>query len=300
MVLDWLKSTTRPAGPASLQDLISRKQYTRAIEVLRGQMQGRAPSVQMRLQLTDVLILAGRGPEAIPILFGLADEFAADGWVAKAVAALKRVEKIDPGREDTQDRLAQLVGRQSGMHRVVRPTYAGPGPAGSMPMPEIGIEEVGDGAEPAAHGHELEIAPPRAPSTPTGLSEEAFVSRLHGLLERFLARPAPEEVATAALAPEVLRGLEAEDVEALLRGLRLATLDPGEAIGFAGFFVVVRGRVRAGDLEREEGASFFLAPGSAAEAATDCELLYVDDAGREQLRSERPALAAALDGPGSA
>jgi hypothetical protein len=70
-----------------LGDLIARKKWRPAIELLREQiLSGAAPSIDGRLQLVDLMLLAGRGREAVPVLLGLADEFASNGYVAKSVS----------------------------------------------------------------------------------------------------------------------------------------------------------------------------------------------------------------------
>ena len=45
----------------------------------------------------------------MPILVGLAQELTADGFTAKAIALLKRVDRIEPGREDVEALLGRLV-----------------------------------------------------------------------------------------------------------------------------------------------------------------------------------------------
>src|SRR5438309_2718758 len=99
----------RKARRANLSDLIAAKDYGQAIEVLREQLAQRPPGIQRRLQLADLLLLAGRRDEALPILVGLSEELLNDGFAAKAVAILKRVDRLDPGRPDVEARLAQLA-----------------------------------------------------------------------------------------------------------------------------------------------------------------------------------------------
>jgi CRP-like cAMP-binding protein len=136
MPLDWRGGSHEE----SINDLIVRKKYARAIELLRLHLQRRGRSPVVRLQLADALVMAGRSGEAVPIFLGLADEFTADGFMAKAVAALKRVEKIEPGRPDVEARLKGLTRRQ--MAPTPRPNPASTTTT-SSPNPEIGIEEVG-------------------------------------------------------------------------------------------------------------------------------------------------------------
>jgi CRP-like cAMP-binding protein len=131
MPLDWLNTPL----DADIGELLARKKRAKAIETLRRQLQGRlAPPVTVRLQLADLLMQAGRGEEAVPVLLGLADEFAADGFVAKAVAILKRVDRAQPGRADVSQRLERLVHQQKQVALPARPRSA---------VPEFGIEELG-------------------------------------------------------------------------------------------------------------------------------------------------------------
>ena len=72
MPMDWLNTPV----DVPISELIARKKRARMIEMLRSQLEGRlAPGVQVRLQLADLLVQAGRGDEAVPVLIGLADEF---------------------------------------------------------------------------------------------------------------------------------------------------------------------------------------------------------------------------------
>ncbi len=109
MPFEWLQTPL----DAPVSELFARGKRARAIEQIRSRLHGQiAPSVELRIELVDLLIEAGRVREAVPVLLGLADEAARDGFVAKAVAALKRVERLEPGRADVEDRLAKLVHHQ--------------------------------------------------------------------------------------------------------------------------------------------------------------------------------------------
>jgi len=157
MPLDWLNTPL----DADIGELIAQRKRGKAIETLRRQLQGRlAPPVGVRLQLADLLMQAGRIEEAVPVLLGLANEFAADGFVAKAVAILKRVERVQPGRADIAERLEGLVHQQKRVSELPsRPRSA---------FPEFGIEEFTEGQELIVPAEELEPAgdDPRADEPP--------------------------------------------------------------------------------------------------------------------------------------
>ena len=193
MPLDWLNTPL----DADIGDLIARKKRAKTIELLRSQLQGRmVPPVQMRLQLADLLVQAGREAEAIPVLIGLADEFAGDGFVAKAIAILKRVDKVQPGRADVESRLASLV-------KLQRAAPASSSHFGRTP--EFGMEEIREeeaSSPPAEPGPSPEapatalpdpaviVEPPPIPGARAGpppAAETDTTRRVRGVFRRFLA-----------------------------------------------------------------------------------------------------------------
>jgi hypothetical protein len=133
--------------------LIAAKKYARAIEVLKAQLQKKGANPSLRMQLADVLILADKKTEAVALLLPLADQYARDGFAAKAVSVLKKVQKVDPGRRDVEERLArQIEERQREAVSLPR--------SGAM----IGMEEIGSAEAPLPdEGPSLEIGFAMAP-----------------------------------------------------------------------------------------------------------------------------------------
>src|SRR5262245_28958497 len=95
-------------GKADIGELIARKRYPQAIEAIRDQLKGE-DNPKLRMQLADVLVMAGRTAEAVPVLIRLADEHAAAGMMARAMALLKKVQRIDPGRPGVESRIATFA-----------------------------------------------------------------------------------------------------------------------------------------------------------------------------------------------
>jgi CRP-like cAMP-binding protein len=105
------KSRAPAKDPRTIvSDLIARKEHARAIAFLRGQFKGRSPGPRLRLELADVLVLAGKGEEAVPILMEVTEDLLAHGNVATAIATLKKVEQIDPETSRLEKRVASLLG----------------------------------------------------------------------------------------------------------------------------------------------------------------------------------------------
>ncbi len=125
--------------------LIAKKNYTKAIEVIREQLATKKNDPRVKMQLGDVLVMAGKGGQAIPIYLSLADEFAKEGFAAKAISVLKKIQKIDPARRDVDARLASLI-----QEKQRHATVAAPSPAGGGF--EIGIEEIGMEPPPGGAG----------------------------------------------------------------------------------------------------------------------------------------------------
>ncbi|HJS56555.1 MAG TPA: cyclic nucleotide-binding domain-containing protein, partial [Vicinamibacteria bacterium] len=243
MPFEWLQ--TPKAAPGS--GLFARGRRSRAIEQIRGQLQGQiAPSVELRLELVDLLIAAGRVKEAVPVLLGLADEFGRDGFVAKAVAVLKRIEKLEPGRKDVESRLGRLVHQQQEAAPLVK----------AAPPPEVLAE-----GEPPSMELEIESGPApleaasRAPAE--GLTDGEFDEELVVLAEDVVRRtPAPADArartvafAERLLACDLFRSVPEEELLAIVRALKLRSAEPGEVIlaegePGEGLFVIATGGVK--------------------------------------------------------
>ncbi len=132
--------------------LIAAKKYARAIEVLKAQLQRKGANPSLRMQLADVLILADKKQEAVALLLPLADQYARDGFAAKAVSVLKKIQRVDPGRRDVEERLARQIEERQ-REAVVLPL--------SRSGPPIGMEEVSDEGPALEIG--FEMAPVSAP-----------------------------------------------------------------------------------------------------------------------------------------
>jgi Cyclic nucleotide-binding domain len=179
-------------GAAKTEDvasLIAKKNYSKAIELIKVQIKGQKADPRLRMQLADVLIMAGKGREAAIVLEPLADEYAREGFAAKAISVLKKIQKADPSRRDVESKLASLIEAKQ------RQAVSHPGPPISS-MPEIGIEEIG--FEPPTSGS---IAVPVEPARRTPEPEIAFAAEPEVGMEMELAPPEPPRVPPVPVAP---------------------------------------------------------------------------------------------------
>ena len=200
--------------------LIARKQYAKAIELIRAQLQTGHPDPRLRMQLADALVLAGRDREGVMILVSLADDFAKEGFAAKAIAVLKKIQKLDPGRRDIEAKLAGLIETRQRAAATLLPVVPPPG------MPEIGMEEIGFESLP---GGPLAVPADRSPSPPLSFGiEEAGAAPETGLSFEPAEAPALVPVSPAPVEDrDLLLGDEAEG-DGFLDGLEpLVEAEPG-------------------------------------------------------------------------
>jgi hypothetical protein len=142
--------------------LIAAKKYARAIELLKAQLQKRGANPSLRMQLADVLVLADKKQEATALLLPLADQYAREGFAAKAVSVLKKIQKLDPGRKDVEQRLARQIEEKQREAVVALPLSR---PAGAPAFEDGAAPGFGDGGPALEIGMEA-MAPISAPAEP--------------------------------------------------------------------------------------------------------------------------------------
>jgi hypothetical protein len=170
--------------------LIAAKRYARAVEILKAQLQKRGANPSLRMRLADVLILADKRPEAVALLLPLADQYARDGFAAKAVSVLKKIQKVDPGRKDVEERLARQI-----EERQREAVVSLPPSVGTIGMEELGVPAPGPDPGPALEIGFESMAPISAPvETPPPVERAPRPPRA-------VPVPAPAPVATPAPVP---------------------------------------------------------------------------------------------------
>ena len=288
---------------SALQDLLARKNYPKAIELLKAHLARRPNDPRLKLKLADVLIVAGRGKEAVGTLMGLADSEAADGFAAKAIAVLKRIEKIEPGRRDVEERLAHLI------QEKVRLTPGSAGAAAGSGRAELGLEEFDPSADPlASHQPDPEPEPEIIPDPPAA---DAAASPADSDLEDMAYLTETEAPAAGpVVSTPLFEGFSEEELVAVIRGLKLLTFEPGDILVTEGapggsLFILTTGRVKAyvknarGDSikvhELTEGSFFGEIsvltgkPRTATlTAAGPCEVLELDKATLDSITQRHP------------
>jgi cAMP-dependent protein kinase regulator len=216
MVKNWFSKE------ANINDLIMQKRYDQAAALIAKALGANKKNERLRLQLAHVLTLAGERDDAIGVLDTLADDLARDGFVTKAIAVLKKIQKLDPGRSNVDERLAALI----------------------------------EGEAPASGGTWMDTSPQAEIAIDIGEPAPVLVNDSGGLV------PPPEkagDVAAArsgpareggALGTPLFRGMARNEILAVIRGLNLLSFGSGEILVSEGepgdsLFLLTTGRCRA-------------------------------------------------------
>ena len=265
-----------------LSELIAGKHYKKAIQLVRQQIQGEGDSHWLLQQLADLLVLTNERDEALRVMDQLASAYLKDGFHAKAVAMVKRMQQLSPGNPELESKLAAIVGDR-GELEARRPLpfkpAVGPGPA----------------PEPAPPGETPETL--IASGTLT-VSEEAPVA------------PEPPAGRPGIFRSAIFSDFTERDLLDVVRGFKLRSVQPGEILVSEGepggsLFVLVTGTVRVFARDEsgrnhqvrllEEGDFFgevSLVNGSprtaTITAAAPCDLLELDQATLQRIGEKNP------------
>jgi thioredoxin-like negative regulator of GroEL len=294
MVLDWL---SRSGRPPTVDELVAKGRYAQAAAVLRAEIQGRTPTLDERLRLADLLVLAERGAQAVPILLGVADELARYGFTDRALEALRRADAVVPGRSEVRRRFealsraarARIAAAEAATRRPEEKTdpYVESARKARPPRPEPADREA------LALDKELLAFVRGLGDRPAGPGREALARALFSELQHYLFR-------------RVSEGLHRRAVPA--GGIVVSEGDPGDSI-----FLIAEGSVRvlvvgghgrpleirrldAGDFFGEVAALSGRPRSATVVAVADCELLEIGHWALEMLVEARPPARPILEG----
>ena len=93
---------------ASAERLLKQGKAREAMEECRRLAEDAPKDLLMLNRVGDLLARSGRGTEAIIFYQKIADQFSASGFYPKAIAILKKIVKVDPGRTDALVHLGDL------------------------------------------------------------------------------------------------------------------------------------------------------------------------------------------------
>lgn len=302
---------------ASLAQLLARKKYAKAVDLIREQLRTRGGDRRLRMQLADVLPLAGRAPEAVPVLLELAEGFALAGSAAKAIATLKRAQAIAPGRPEIEEHLAYLIAQQEAptpdpwsRARAEIEASAPPSAAGDPKDASFlgDMEEAAPVPEAAAH--------PAAGDDPDSGGLEGLADDVLNLVDDVVsgrvALTTPAMTAVPAVETPLFRDFTCDELVEVIRGLKLRSFAAGEVVVTEGepgnsLFVLTTGTVRTyvrdgsghsnpvrilreGDFFGEVSLLESEVRTATVTAASHCDLLEIDRATLDAISRKKPRI----------
>ena len=281
----------------SVDELVAAGKYAQAAAMLRAEIQSRPATLSERLRLADLLVLADRGRDAVPLLLAVADDMASYGMEQRALEALRRADAIEPGHVAIRRRFESMA-------RAARARTAA--------------------AEATARGLDAKTDPVGvATARPARLFDTAAQAPLEvdGELFAFvheLANRAGE--GRAGLGAALLSHLPQYFFRRLQSrlhrrrycagGIVLSEGDPGDSVFLlvsgSVRILVIGGHGRALEIRRLDAPDFFGEvaalsgqPRSATViAVSDCDLLEIERSALERLLEARPAAKTILVGAG--
>ena len=95
-----------------IDTLIARKQYSKALRLLEHRLDEDPDNIRTRQQLADVLGRRGDTERAVEVLLPVVDVYANQGFQAKAIAVLKKIERLAPEKHNMVQKLAMMLERK--------------------------------------------------------------------------------------------------------------------------------------------------------------------------------------------
>ena len=245
----------------SVEELIAQRKYDKAIELIEVQLKERPENVRLRLQMGDVLAMARRTEAAIKVMLELAEEFASDGFVPKAIAVLKKIQRIDPNRAEVEEKLADLI-QLKGATQTITTSIPVVGPSASTEYRDVGEEAA---AEPEGE------APFHSPLF-SDFNREELLAVIRGL--NLLTFDPGEILMTEGEAGSSLLILTTGVVRAYVmndmgHNVEVRTMEDGE---FFGEISLLTGKPRSATIT----------------AATPCELLELNKTALDEISKDHP------------
>ena len=269
-------------NPLSFDELVAAGKYAEAAAMLHAVIQSRPATLSERLRLADLLVLADRGQDAVPLLLAAADEMARYGMEQRALEALRRADAIEPG------------------HLAIRTRFES--------MARAARARITDGSGTVRPARLFDTAA----QAPLEVDGELFA-----FVQELANRPGEGRAGLgAALLPDLPQYFFRRLQSRLHRrrysagGIVLSEGDPGDSVFLlvsgSVRILVIGGHGRALEIRRLDAPDFFGEvaalsgqPRSATVvAASDCELLEIERSALERLLEARPAAKTILVGAG--
>jgi CRP-like cAMP-binding protein len=264
----------------------------RAIEVLAAHFGENRWDPRMRLRLADLLLKSGQDRDAVPILIGLADDLAREGFPERAIAVLKKIERVQR-RDIEYVSLAPLVRADA------------PAEAAAPRAPKEPARSKPQRTEEFFQGWLVDVV------------RDTVAQRQAATRTRTASHASLRSYGPGLLISPLFEDFSEDELLAFIQGLRLLTFDPGDVVVTEGepgdsVFIVATGTVSVFVRSAEgrnvrlcslgEGSFFGEMSTLAGEprnatvtAAAHCELLELDRVALGEIAAVHPRVLKVLE-----
>ncbi len=181
-----LKDSQDPSG------FIVKKEYAKAVQAYRAQIAAQPNNYVLNQKVADVLCMAGKDRDALADYSIAADGYSREGFFIKAIAILKKMQKIDPGNTTIESRLNTLAKSGASSPSIAVPQAAPPSPDGAVGGDELSLDmEVLDDSPTIPVAAEDQGPPTASRMAVTPLFSELQPDELQGVVARLRHRSFP-------------------------------------------------------------------------------------------------------------
>lgn len=166
--------------------------FPKAVELFDKLIEADPKDLQARMKLGDALVKAGNKQRAVHVYAKVAEAYASEGFLPKAIAACKVILEVDPKHTGTQQVLAGLYAKKLGTDPNAAPRRPATAPAATPPAAPA-PSPARPPSEPAPRV-ELRPQPPAAPMPAAEAELDIELDRGDHGAEGFGTAPAPAAV----------------------------------------------------------------------------------------------------------
>ncbi len=100
-----------------LDQYIFQRDYTHALEAISDEIRRRPDALNLLVRQAEIFGMAGENDKAIAVYRSVAEQYAQQGFYARAIAVANKVVRLDPKRQEVTRELAQLISARQAAER---------------------------------------------------------------------------------------------------------------------------------------------------------------------------------------
>ena len=208
------------ANTAKINLLIQKKKYSSAVKLLRKELKKSPESTFIRQQLAGLLGKTGEKKEAMQIMNRVASEYTASGFLTKALAMYKQMQRLEPDQVWIHNKINDLGKEHRSQYSIQAQQAIVEQAPKAVPKPTpVPQESMDQGIEISAVEDDLEFDVQGGSIRDTGIEMDDTEDTGDPL-------PGPDPIYASPL----FKNISESDLSAFIHGLDYRVFEPGEII----------------------------------------------------------------------